>query len=116
MSTDIAFSLGVLALLGTRAPLSLKVFLTAFAIVDDIGAIIVIAIFFTETINWTNLGVGLALLALLIALNRLGVRNVLVYFLVSIVIWVSFFGSGIHTTVSGVAHRHDDTAACANQS
>ncbi len=102
MSTDIAFSLGVLALLGTRAPLSLKVFLTAFAIVDDIGAIIVIAIFFTETINWTNLGVGLALLALLIALNRLGVRNVLVYFLVSIVIWVSFFGSGIHTTVSGV--------------
>lgn len=102
MSTDIAFSLGVLALLGSRAPLSLKVFLTAFAIVDDIGAITVIAIFFTETINWANLGVGMGLLALLVALNILGVRNALVYLLVSVVIWVSFFESGIHATVSGV--------------
>ncbi|CAI8042159.1 Na(+)/H(+) antiporter NhaA [Geodia barretti] len=102
MSTDIAFSLGVLALLGTRAPLSLKVFLTAFAIVDDIGAITVIAIFFTETINWVNLGVGVGLLFLLVALNVSGVRNTLVYFLVSVVIWVSFFESGIHATVSGV--------------
>ena len=102
MSTDIAFSLGVLALLGTRAPLSLKVFLTAFAIVDDIGAITVIAIFFTESINWVNLGVGVGLLFLLVALNVSGVRNTLVYFLVSVVIWVSFFESGIHATVSGV--------------
>ena len=102
MSTDIAFSLGVLALLGSRAPLSLKVFLTAFAIVDDIGAITVIAIFFTETINWVNLGVGVGLLFVLVALNILGVRNALVYLLVSVVIWVSFFESGIHATVSGV--------------
>ena len=102
MSTDIAFSLGVLALLGSRAPLSLKVFLTAFAIVDDIGAITVIAIFFTETINWGNLGIGMGLLALLVVLNISGVRNTLVYMLVSVVIWVSFFESGIHATVSGV--------------
>ena len=102
MSTDIAFALGVLALLGTRAPLSLKVFLAAFAIVDDIAAIVVIAIFFTESINWAHLGVGLGLLGLLFALNLLGVRNVLVYFLISIVIWVSFFESGIHPTVAGV--------------
>ena len=102
MSTDIAFSLGVLALLGSRAPLSLKVFLTAFAIVDDIGAITVIAIFFTETINWGNLAIGMGLLALLVALNISGVRNTLVYMLVSVVVWVSFFESGIHATVSGV--------------
>ena len=102
MSTDIAFSLGVLAILGSRAPLSLKVFLTAFAIVDDIGAITVIAIFFTETISWVNLGIGMGFLGLLVALNISGVRNTLVYMLVSVVIWVSFFESGIHATVSGV--------------
>ena len=102
MSTDIAFSLGVLALLGTRAPLSLKVFLTAFAIVDDIGAIVVIAVFFTETINWLNLGVGIGLLLFLVALNISGVRSVVPYFIVSVAIWVSFFESGIHSTVSGV--------------
>ena len=102
MSTDIAFSLGVLALLGTRAPLSLKVFLTAFAIVDDIGAIVVIAVFFTETISWSHLGVAAAMLGVLGVFNLLGVRNILVYVLVSIVIWVSFFESGIHPTISGV--------------
>ena len=102
MSTDIAFSLGVLALLGARAPLSLKVFLTAFAIVDDIGAITVIAVFFTETINWVNLGVGVGLLFVLVVLNAMGVRNALVYLFISVVIWVSFFESGIHATVSGV--------------
>ena len=102
MATDIAFSLGVLALLGSRAPLSLKVFLTAFAIVDDIGAILVIAIFFTETISWMNLAVGVGLLLFIVALNLIGVRNTLVYALLSVVIWVSFFESGIHATVSGV--------------
>ena len=102
MSTDIAFSLGVLALLGSRAPLSLKAFLTAFAIVDDIGAIVVIAVFFTETISWSHLGFAGAMLGLLVALNLFGVRNVIVYMLVSIVIWVSFFESGIHPTISGV--------------
>ena len=102
MSTDIAFSLGVLALLGSRAPLSLKAFLTAFAIVDDIGAIVVIAIFFTETISLYHLGLAAAMLGLLVVFNLLGVRNILAYTLVSIVIWVSFFESGIHPTISGV--------------
>lgn len=102
MSTDIAFSLGVLALLGSRMPLSLKAFLTAFAIVDDIGAIVVIAVFFTETISWYHLGVAASMLGLLVVFNLLGVRNILVYVLVSIVIWVSFFESGIHPTISGV--------------
>ena len=102
MSTDIAFSLGVLALLGSRIPLSLKVFLTAFAIVDDIGAIVVIAVFFTETISWYHLGIAGILLALLMAFNLIGVRNVLAYLVVSIVVWVSFFESGIHPTISGV--------------
>lgn len=102
MSTDIAFSLGVLALLGTRAPLPLKVFLAAFAIVDDIGAIIVIAVFFTETINWQPLGVGFALIASLLAINFMGVRNVIPYFIISAAVWVSFFNSGVHPTIAGV--------------
>lgn len=102
MSTDIAFSLGVLALLGTRAPLSLKVFLAAFAIVDDIGAIIVIAVFFTETINWQALAIGFGLIGTLMAINRLGVRNVIPYFIIAAAVWVSFFGSGVHPTIAGV--------------
>ena len=102
MATDIAFSLGVLALLGSRAPLSLKVFLTAFAIVDDIGAIAVIAAFYTESISWSNLGVGVGLLILMAVLNVSGVTNTLVYLIVSILVWVAFFESGIHATISGV--------------
>lgn len=102
MATDIAFSLGVLALIGSRAPLSLKIFLTAFAIVDDIGAITVIAVFYTEYISWANLGVGLALLLSLVVLNVSGVTNTLVYFIVSVLVWVAFFESGIHATISGV--------------
>lgn len=102
MATDIAFSLGVLALIGSRAPLSLKIFLTAFAIVDDIGAITVIAVFYTEYISWANLGVGLALLLLLVVLNVSGVTNTLVYFIVSVLVWIAFFESGIHATISGV--------------
>ena len=102
MATDIAFSLGVLAILGSRAPLSLKVFLTAFAIVDDIGAIVVIAAFYTEAISWSNLGVGMGLLLLLVALNVSGVTNTLVYFTISILVWIAFFESGIHATISGV--------------
>jgi NhaA family Na+:H+ antiporter len=102
MSTDIAFSLGVMALLGSRAPLSLKVFLTAFAIVDDIGAVIVIAIFFTESIFWTNLAIGGGLLLALVVANWAGVRTPIVYGIIGIAAWVSFFESGIHPTVAGV--------------
>ena len=102
MATDIAFSLGVLALLGSRAPLSLKIFLTAFAIVDDIGAIAVIAVFYTDAISWANLGIGMGLLIFLVVLNVSGVTNTLVYLIVSILVWIAFFESGIHATISGV--------------
>ncbi len=102
MSTDIAFSLGVLALLGTRAPLSLKVFLTAFAIVDDIGAIAVIAVFFTETIHWSYIWLTLGLLGVLVVMNIIGIRNILPYVFISIAIWVAIFNSGVHATVAGV--------------
>ena len=102
MATDIAFSLGVLALLGSRAPLSLKVFLTAFAIVDDIGAIAVIAVFYTESISWANLGIGMGLLLFMVMMNVSGITNTLVYFIVSVLVWIAFFESGIHATISGV--------------
>ena len=102
MSTDIAFSLGIIALLGSRIPISLKVFLTAFAIVDDIGAVIVIAVYFTETISWVNLAVGGGLLVALVSMNVIGLRNPVVYGIVGVVVWVSFFKSGIHPTVAGI--------------
>jgi len=102
MSTDIAFSLGVVALLGSRIPIPLKVFLTAFAIVDDVGAVLVIAVFFTETIHWVNLAIGGGLIVTLVLMNVIGLRSPLVYALVGAVVWVSFFKSGIHPTVAGV--------------
>jgi NhaA family Na+:H+ antiporter len=102
MSTDIAFSLGVVALLGSRVPVALKLFLTAFAIVDDIGAVVVIAIFFTETIHWVNLAVGGGLLIALVMMNVIGLRSPIIYAIVGIVVWVSFFKSGMHPTVAGV--------------
>jgi NhaA family Na+:H+ antiporter len=103
MATDIAFSLGVLALLGSRVPLSLKVFLAAFAIVDDMGAVAVIAIFYTESISFVHLGIAAALLVVLMAANVLGVRNPGTYALVGVVIWIAFLQSGVHATVAGIA-------------
>lgn len=103
MATDIAFALGVLYLLGDKIPLSLKVFLAALAIVDDLGAVLVIAFFYTSEISVFNLLIGLAFAAIMYIGNKLGIRNVFFYMILGIVgVWTAFLLSGVHSTIASV--------------
>ena len=103
MATDIAFALGMMSLLGKRVPVALKVFLTALAIADDLGAILIIAIFYTESINIGELINAGIFLLILMGANRLGIRRVAFYGIVGFIgVWLSFFYSGVHATIAGV--------------
>jgi NhaA family Na+:H+ antiporter len=102
MATDIAFALGVLILLGKRVPLALKLFLTALAIVDDIGAVVVIAIFYTSQIAFDALLVAGLLLAILLALNAMKIYRVPIYLVIGTLLWIAMLMSGVHATVAGI--------------
>ena len=101
-ATDIAFSIGVLSLLGSRIPISLKVFLTALAIIDDLGAIIIIAFFYSAELQYTNLLLMLGSFIVLFLLNKFGIRNFVPYLLFGLLLWFFTHNSGIHSTISGV--------------
>jgi NhaA family Na+:H+ antiporter len=102
MATDIAFSLGVLSLIGKRVPLSLKIFLTALAIIDDLGAIIIIGIFYTQTFSFLYLCFALLVFAVLLVLNKLKTNSLWIYLPAGILLWYFLYRSGVHPTLSGV--------------
>ena len=102
MATDIAFAIGILSLLGNRVPASLKIFLTALAVIDDLGAIIVIAIFYTTSIAFANLFIAAGIFGFLIILNRLKVHNLIPYLIGGTAMWYLMLHSGVHATITGV--------------
>ena len=102
MATDIAFAIGILSLLGNKVPASLKVFLTALAVMDDLGAIIVIAVFYTKSLALSNLFIALGIWGALLILNRLKVRNMIPYLIGGVFMWYFMLHSGVHATITGI--------------
>ena len=103
MATDIAFALGILSLLGNTVPVSLKIFLTALAVIDDLGAILVIAIFYTKTLLWTNLFIALGMFVFLYVLGKyFKVKNLIPYLIGGVIMWYFMLNSGVHATITGV--------------
>jgi len=102
-ATDIAFALGILSLLGKRVPVSLKIFLMALAIIDDLGAIVVIALFYTEQLSTLSITVAAVALVVLFIMNRMNVTRKAAYMIVGVILWVSVLKSGVHATLAGVA-------------
>jgi NhaA family Na+:H+ antiporter len=102
MATDIAFAVGILSLLGKRVPSSMKIFLTALAVIDDLGAILIIAIFYTGALDFINLAVSLTIFAGLIVMNRMKVMNLIPYLIGGVAMWYFMLHSGIHATITGV--------------
>lgn len=101
-ATDIAFALGILSLLGSRVPISLKILLTSLAIFDDIGAILIIALFYTDSISLTSLGVAAICICILFILNRKGQETISMYIFIGSIMWVGLLKSGVHATLAGV--------------
>lgn len=102
MATDIAFAIGILSLLGNKVPTSLKVFLIALAIIDDLGAILIIAFFYTKTLICTNLIIVLGIFILLVIFNRLKIRNLILYLIGGFAMWYFMLNSGVHATITGI--------------
>lgn len=102
MATDIAFAIGILSLLGNRVPVSLKIFLTALAVIDDLGAIIVIALFYSTDMNWMNLGIAMGIFSILLVMNQMKFYKLWPYLILGVIMWYFMLHSGVHATITGV--------------